>query len=250
MKKRKPKGYWTKANCIAEAKKYTHKKEWEINSKSSFTIAHRNGWMDICSRHMIKLGNCFHRAIYAVEFFDNHVYIGLTHDLDERISQHLRDKRSSVYKHFIKNNIRPKFKILTNYLHKDIAIIKENEFLNSYKDSGWTLLNKVQTGSLGGNLVFWTKERCIEDASKYSSKRDWYENSNTSYKKACKMNWLKDCTSHMKRPQSKKMKWTFELCKTIAMKYKSKWEWIKNSKNSYHAAYSQGWINNLTKHMK
>jgi len=50
-----PNGYWTKERCIEEAKKYKTKTEWSINSSSSYTIAHKNGWLDECTKHMKKL---------------------------------------------------------------------------------------------------------------------------------------------------------------------------------------------------
>lgn len=66
-KQRKPMGYWTKENCIFEAKKYKTRSEWQRNSSASYKLAIKNGWLGECCKHMVNLrkpngywtkGNC------------------------------------------------------------------------------------------------------------------------------------------------------------------------------------------------
>lgn len=50
--KRKPSGYWTKAQCIKEAKKYSNMSEWKENSKSSYSVASKHKWLKKCTKHV------------------------------------------------------------------------------------------------------------------------------------------------------------------------------------------------------
>jgi len=44
--------YWTKERCVLDAKKYKTKTDWAKNSRGSHHAAYRNGWFDLCSKHM------------------------------------------------------------------------------------------------------------------------------------------------------------------------------------------------------
>jgi len=48
----KPPGYWTLEKCKEDALNYKSRGEWI--GTSSYTIARRNGWLDECTKHMIK----------------------------------------------------------------------------------------------------------------------------------------------------------------------------------------------------
>ena len=50
---RKPDGYWTKENCIKEARKYKTKTEFRENNSSAYSIVVKNKWLDECCSHMI-----------------------------------------------------------------------------------------------------------------------------------------------------------------------------------------------------
>lgn len=157
---------WIKEDCIKESLKYKTIKEWIKNSKSSYRAAHKNKWFEECSSNMIKLGSRQLRAIYSFEFKDNHVYVGLTYSPEIRKKYHLNNENSPIYQHTVKTKLIPKFKILTDYLERDIASIKEGDILNNYISYGWMALNKVKTGGLGGNRLIWNKNNCIIEARK------------------------------------------------------------------------------------
>ena len=50
-----PKTYWILENCIEEAKKYETRTEWNKKSYTSYKIARKNNWMDVCTTHMIEM---------------------------------------------------------------------------------------------------------------------------------------------------------------------------------------------------
>lgn len=190
--------------------------------------------------------------IYAYEFSDNSVYVGLTCNPVSRQNDHLISKRkekSSVYKHFIKTNLYPKFIELTTYLNNNIAILKEEEFLNLYKNKGWTILNKIKTGGLGSSIRKWNINTCTNDALKYNTKKEWRKNSKSAYFTASKNKWLDECTKHMIPLIHNSGYWTFTNCLNDALKYKTKKEWRFNSISAYGIAHKNNWLHECTKHM-
>lgn len=252
---RKRNGFWNKENCIIDAKKYIHRSEWFKKSSSAYTASHKNGWLDECCKHMEVIGNRFKRMIYAFEFSDKSVYIGLTYNSEIREAQHLNPtqrKKSAVYEYIKKTNLQPKFIELTSYVDKDQAIINENKFVEQYKAEGWNILNKNKTGSIGGgggNILKWTYETCKSDALKYQIKNEWRINSSRAYCVACKNNWLEECCIHMIEINKPKNYWKIEMCKIDALKYNHKIEWKKNSPGAYDSALNNKWVDECTKHM-
>lgn len=241
--------FWTKENCCENALLFTTKKDWRRNYPSAYQSAHKNGWIDECCDHMIKLGSLNQRLIYAFEFSDKTVYVGLTYNSKNRISRHENDKRSQVYKHSKISGLKPNFIELTSFLNVENAILKEKEFLDKYKSEDWTILNVKKTGSLGGNILYWTKNRCLIDAKKYNTKTEWSKNS-TAYDVARKYNWLDECSLHMKRPEIHNKKWTLELCKNEALKYTIRSDWYNISRSSYVTAVKNNWLNMCVSHFK
>lgn len=250
---------------------------------------------------MGKILNIEKRLIYAFEFSDKSVYVGLSYDSKKREKRHYSDNDSQVYKHINKTNLKPEYKELTDYLDKWIASKMEGEFLEKYKQDNWLILNKMKTGGLGrNNLVLWDKLKCQKDAKKYNTKTEWQKKSNgynIAYKKgwlddccrhmivfskirnfwnkinclsdalkhktikdwkrkssgaydaSLKHGWYKECTKHMKRPVSHRLKWSMILCKNEAIKYKTKQEWKVKSNKSYQAAQLHGWLSYCSTHM-
>lgn len=50
----KPRGYWTKERSLEIALKCNSYNDWIKISKSSYNSALRNGWLEECSKHMVK----------------------------------------------------------------------------------------------------------------------------------------------------------------------------------------------------
>ena len=100
------------------------------------------------------------------------------------------------------------------------------------------------------DLHYWNnKERCIEDAKKYTTKTEWAKNNSSAYLSASKNGWMGECCEHMIELQKPSGYWTKELCIEDAKKYKSKGEWKKKSNSSYHSATKNGWIRECSEHM-
>jgi len=96
MNIRKPRGYWNKEKCIYEALKYTNKTDFNVNSKSAYLSAYRNGWLNEITQHMVITGSLYDRCIYSYEFTDNCVYIGLTFNLSKRHANRINSETDIV----------------------------------------------------------------------------------------------------------------------------------------------------------
>ena len=93
---------WTKENCKIEALKYNYRSEFQKKSHSAYNASIRLKILDEVCSHMKIIGHKYKRCIYAYEFLDNSVYIGLTFNLDRRKNEHL--KRGTVYNHVLQND--------------------------------------------------------------------------------------------------------------------------------------------------
>lgn len=191
-KLKKDSGYWTKEKCHNESLKYNTKIDFQKYSPVAYKTSIKNKWIDDICKHMIRLGNRKHKCIYSYEFSDNSVYIGLTYHIIKRMNDHKNDINSSVFKHIEKTNISPTFKQLTDYVNVDIAVKLEGEYVQKYKDDGWNILNKAKTGSIGGVPIKWTKEKCLEEALKYNSKKELRKENKTVYNTCLKNKFLNE----------------------------------------------------------
>lgn len=165
-----PSGYWNFERCKVEALKHKTKTSFEKKSKGAYMASKRNGWYKDITEHMEYLPGISKRMIYCFEFSNNYVYVGLTCNLNRRISQHLNDEKSSVFKHIKKTGSKYVLKKLTEYVLTSEAKENEEYFLQKYLNEGWSVLNKAKTGGVGVNTLIWDYEKCKEAASKFNDK--------------------------------------------------------------------------------
>lgn len=150
----RPKVYnfkWSREKIKKEALKYKSRKEFETKNGSAYTIALSNGWMDEACKHMRRIGHKYKRCIYALEFSDNFVYVGLTHDVLERKEGHFR--QGPVANHMHKTGLKPKLIQLTNYISVENAINKEGYWQRKYKREGWISLHSRKPGGIGAGKL-------------------------------------------------------------------------------------------------
>ena len=84
----------------------------------------------------------------------------------------------------------------------------------------------------------WTKEKCKEEASKYSSKKEFFKESRSAYNASLKNHWLNDYNWLI----DGKVKWIYKTCKEEAKKYSSRNEFRKGSRGAYLAACKNNWL--------
>ncbi len=95
---------------------------------------------------------------------------------------------------------------------------------------------------------YWTKERCMEEVKKYTTKKDFYTLSKSAYQSAYHNGWLSEITERL---EGIKMNFFIhkENCIEEALKYKTITEFIKKSPGAYKSASKNGWIDEITGHM-
>ena len=243
------KTHYSKEECAIEATNYETKTEFAKKSPIYYSHAIRKGYMNEICTHMKKLGNPVERAIYAYEFQDHHVYIGLTSDIERRRKEHLHAKNSAVYKYIKNSNCLYEFKVLTGYLPFDEAALVEDEKIFEYADRGWILLNKKRGGDLGSKIRKYTKTFCKQIALQYSNKTEFRKSNPYFYGYMCSRGWIDELCEHMTQRKKKNGYWTKERCREMAKKYSRRTDFQKYDKAAYSKAFKSGWLDDICSHM-
>lgn len=239
---KKPEGYWTKSKCKELALQCKSIKEFKKLSRSAYFYARTNKWLEDICLHFDTLGNRTKRFIYAYEFPDNNVYVGLTYCIEKRKNEHL--KRGSVFNYSQKTKLTPTFKQITlEPVNIEEAKRLEGFYLEKYISNGWIKINKNKTGSLGYGNKKWTFENLLAEAIKYKTKKEFRENNSSAYSAAKKYKLINDICKHMVCKEIKPSGyWNYENCKKEALKYKTLKEFIENSKSAYRVSNKNGWV--------
>lgn len=246
----KPKGYWNiKKNCIADALQYSTRNSWKNGIGMGYLSACKNRWLEECCKHMRILGTKHKRLIYAFEFPDKSVYVGLTFNSIMRKNKHLNDTESQVNRYTVLSGLEPEFKLLTDYEDIDLASRNETKFLEKYKEEGWKILNKAKTGGLGGNVYKHTLNSCLNSALTCKSRSEFIKKFPNQYQSAYKNGWLEQCCLHMRRPINIFL-WSKKNCLNNSLLFTNKTKWKKESKGAYKSAKKNGWFDECTLHMK
>ena len=194
---KKEKNYWGYEKCKEEALKYSTKKELKENSETAYKKILKNKWDTDLFKHMKILGNLKKRLIYAQEFSDNSVYIGLTCNIKKRTINHLNLKKETVFKYIEKTGLLPELKILTDFLPLEESIIKETEWVETYKKNKWNVLNIAKAGGVGNMVVKWTIETIMIESKKYKNKSEFKKNSYNAYCAMYRIKCQNIACSHM-----------------------------------------------------
>ena len=143
---------WTKEECHKIALKYQTKIEFIHNDNKFYQYSLKNKWLDeICSHMIININQYnYPRIIYAYEFPNKSIYIGLTKNFKIRHNFRKRYLKDTVTKYINETKLQPKIKFLTEFIPAIEAQKMEEYYINYYKKLGYNILNKAKSGSLGG----------------------------------------------------------------------------------------------------
>lgn len=236
---------WTKERCQDVALRCNSKTEFKEKYISAYNKSWKNKWLDDICSHMIPLGNLRKRLVYSYEFSDNYVYVGLTCNEKRRDNQH-HYERSPVKNHITEFELIPIKKILSDgYVDVGLAQELENYWVNKYKNDGWNILNVNKTGGLGGNTLYWTKEKCHEVSLKCKSRKEFSVQYISAYINSRKNKWLDDICFHM--PQQKKSNnyWNYETCKKASENYSSRFDFSHKCSGAYFISSKNNWLDDF-----
>lgn len=96
---------------------------------------------------------------------------------------------------------------------------------------------------------YWTKERCKEEAMKYTSIEDFKRGSGTAYSKTHRNGWDQEICAHLKSKIFPAGYWTKEKCKEEALKYSTRSEFKRKSPAAYSKSRDKGWTDEICIHM-
>jgi len=187
--------YWNYEKCKIESLKYDNRSDFQKNSGSAYAYASKNKILDDVCSHMIKIGNLEHRCIYVFEFKDNYAYVGLTYNISARELEHKR--KGPVFRHIEETKSEYKLIQLTDYIKKEDAQKIEEFTILKYENIGWKLLNTKKESTLGGSIIYWTYEKCKEEALKYKHRTDFRKGSGGAFNSARRNDWYEKICSHM-----------------------------------------------------
>lgn len=199
---------------------------------------------------MSNIGNRYKRFVYAYEFPNNVVYVGLTSNKEGRHLQHLQYKNSPVYKYSVKTKLTPVYKSISKtYITAEGAQKLEDKTIKVYREKGWRVLNSAKAGGLGWSEVKWTFENCQKEAQKYKTRSEFIDNSPGAYAAARKNNWMQIC-DHMIYRRLPKGTWTYESCKQTALLCKTRTEFKLKMPGAAKKAIDEGFYEEIVSHLK
>lgn len=114
------------------------------------------------------------------------------------------------------------------------VIAARNGWLQEYI---WLKKKKSQNG-------YWTQERVFQEASRFSTRKEFRNESPGAYNAAMKHGWMCDYTWFPKASNEKK--WFYDTCYQEALKYTSKRDFRIKSVTAYCVARDNGWLAEYT----
>ena len=195
---RKPSGHWTFEHCLEDARPHRTLRSWRDASPSGYASAYRMGYMEKIKSllNFQTLGNLKHRFVYAYEFNDGSVYVGLTGDLERRHLFHINSKRFTVEK----KGIDFKRKLITpEPIEAEKASKLEISTIQGYESKFWIILNRAKGGALGSDgVTINTEEHMINCAKQCKTMTEFQKKFAGAYQRAREIGILSKITSHMR----------------------------------------------------
>lgn len=256
----KPKGYWTLEICKGEAQKYLTKTDWKIGSPSSFNAAVRNRWVYQCGEHMVNnrrpngywtLEKCKEKASQynlKTKWEKGHLasYTAARKKgwLDECCYHMVEGRKNFEYWTLERCKEKAREYSTRTEWPKGHTSSYESARINGWLDECCDHMIEFKKPS-----GYWTLEKCLGKAIKYSSKSEWQKGHLSSYQAASRNGWIDECGEHMGELRKPNGYWTLERCKDEANKFTLRTQWSNADNSSYAAANKNGWLDECCGHM-
>lgn len=236
---------WNKEKILAVARQFETRTEFRKVYEGAYSAARRLDILEIACEHMQVIGSKYERAIYAFEFEDKSVYVGLTFNYEQRYKEHLGHdgvvgiKAKKTKFTYVKFN---------QWFSVEEVGKEEGIVLNQYITDGWNILNRNKTGGLGAQSKKWTKEACREAAIACESVSEFKEKSPSAYTLANNGRFWKEISGHLSR-KIEKDKWNEKTILATALKFETRKEFSKKYGGAYNKARDLGILTKVCKHM-
>jgi len=94
----------------------------------------------------------------------------------------------------------------------------------------------------------WNEDSCYAAAKEYCSITEFATKYSAAYKTSRKNGWIKNYTWFEKTSDllsRRHLKWTYDACYNLALKYKNRWAFGKENSGAYHASLKNKWIDSF-----
>jgi predicted GIY-YIG superfamily endonuclease len=241
---------WDLEKLMAMASQCKTRMEFHKRFPGPYSTCWKRKILDIVCAHMERQGSKQYRWIYVIEFSNKSVYVGLTGNINERKSSHLRKSSNKFVRENINNNLDYKWIKKTDLLSKEMAAQSEELIKKEYSDSGWKILNIQKTGGLGGADLKWNRENLLALAKEFRYKFELQKKHPGAYLKIHRLRITKEAFSHMDKRAKLSIKWDFESIKKEALKYNTRKEFESGSTGAYQRAGRTKVLDLVCGHMK
>lgn len=110
----------------------------------------------------------------------------------------------------------------------------------------YTTFNEVRVRLSGRGRDYWTKERCFEEAKKYSTPSECSKGAGAAYNSMLRNRWIEEARQlYWKTSRRPPTEWTKELVTQEAEKYSSRTEFQVKNPGAYHYAARRGFIDEI-----
>lgn len=261
-KKVKPIGYWdVRENNEEAASKCRNRRDFSKKYSVAYKSAKTHGWiLDYDKKYFtggtkyISFDDPVH-VIYAYEINETKsVYVGRTMDLRRRDLCHRNETQNdSLYKYCMANGLEvPEVKILEKNLTALESQEAENSWIDTYRSTGWNVINKASTGvgssSLGSMPRKWNYDTCKEVAELCVSKEDFKKKFVGAYNVSRKNGWVNEFFPNNMKKQNGCFE-TLEACIEAAKPYKTIMEIRKCYPFLYQKISKHKWVEEVRKHL-
>lgn len=248
----RPKGYWNRETCLAEAKNYSSRSEFKQGCHLAYRTAVKNGWIGEYDWFTILWEEKWNRETCYKEAKKYEKY------------EDFREKSASAYATACKNGWIGDYDWLerkrirqgtwSSYEKCYIEAQKYTRRCDFEKFSNSAFASSVRNGWIKKftwlKLTrkpknYWNHDHCNEEAQKYTSVYAFQKGSSSAYHASVKGGWLKEFT-WLKLSRKPRGYWNYEHCYSEAQKYKSIRAFQKGSSGSYRVAHKNGWIKEYT----
>lgn len=231
-----PRSIISDQEIVDDAREYETKTGWKRGSLRLYTEAIKRGLMPRCSSHMRALSGLY--QVYAYEFEDMSVYVGLTRDPEARHTGHARmgpvSKKVGVGRRLVE---------IANDITSTEAASLERETALRYEKEGWKLLSPLERcGSFGNISIKYPYAEVLKLAQPFKMKTEFYRAYPPIALAVIHRGWIERLATDMNWPENAVIRWTFETCLQEAKKYKWKSDWARKSPGSYLASQRHGWF--------
>ena len=245
----KPRGYWTKENCLQESLKYKTRLEFQKGSRGAYFSSLRNGWLDdICNdmEEVVKPKGYWSKENCQKESLKYKTRLEFKKGSGSAYGSSLRNGwLDEICGHMeVVGNLKMRgiyvFEFEDNYVYVGLTYDfkkRYNEHMDSIKSS---VYKHIQKTNLTPKLIQLTDYMDVELASKEET---MWENNYISN------GWNMLNIKKTGGLGGGNLKWDYDSCQKESLKYKTRYEFFKGSSGAYQSCCRNRWLDDICSHM-